>query len=90
VGWACRGEQTTQVHGLDTTHIIVRLIGRVDGKKTCEIALKVSKEGALKMVDASMSLSVRDLQDLVADATPFVKAPIVMISTCDADEEVTP
>jgi hypothetical protein len=79
VAWACR--QDDRFAGLDTAHITVRLVGRLEGGKTGVIEATVAKEQAIQVVQASASLTMTELQDIVADATHFMERPIVMVSS---------
>jgi hypothetical protein len=90
VAWACR-QCSQEFETLRSTHIIVRLIGLVDGGETQELAFKVELLRARQIVKLSAPFSMSDLGKIAAALTPqFVEAPIIIIHTCDADEDITP
>jgi hypothetical protein len=58
-------------------------IGRQAGwpGKTGVIEATVATEQAVQVVQASASLTMTELQDIVADATHFMERPTVMVSS---------
>jgi hypothetical protein len=84
VAWTCRQADYLDVPPLQATpgtHLEIQLIGEIERGTDTTVTVTISKEDAIRVVEASAAYSMADLGATVADALRFIGSPRVRITT---------